>query len=321
MATTKKATPKVAKEEKDEKKDDNNITCLTCGFEGKPNYFYKHRNHLIDSKYSICKNCASREANQSMEDLHEVLRTLNMPFIPELYKECEGKENPFGNYLLLIGNPKKKYDNGKSMSELVYVDSPTHSEIDDVDNYIFNNDEKLGELYSLFGTVWGKNELLAMNRELDEMIIQYGGSRDDIAIVDLYSEIIQTKWLSKKAYNGNDIANGEKLSKLRQKLLKDNGLSLQEMKDKQTNSSFGIEVDYAEDEPIIPNKKYFDIDGINFMFQKFIKHMERFIKADKSPVDEDYEEMQEYVDTHDDYFEENNDDDEDIKNNEENSTE
>ena len=36
--------------------------------------------------------------------------------------------------------------------------------------------------------------------------------------------------------------------------------------------------------------------------------MERFIKADKSPVDADYEEMQGYVDTHDEYFEENNDD-------------
>ena len=30
------------------------------------------------------------------------------------------------------------------------------------------------------------------------MIIQYGGSRDDLAIIDLYSEIVQTKWLSKK---------------------------------------------------------------------------------------------------------------------------
>ena len=65
-----------------------------------------------------------------------------------------------------------------------------------------------------------KKKLLAMNRELDEMIIQYGGSRDDLAIIDLYSEIVQTKWLSKKAYNANDILNGEKLSKLRQNLLK-----------------------------------------------------------------------------------------------------
>jgi len=304
MATTKKATPK---------KEEELTTCVLCGFQGKYTYFYKNRNSLLDEHYSLCKNCATREGNQSIERMHEVLRLLNIPFIPELIKESEGKDNMFGNYLLLVNNPKKKYDNGKLMSELVYNDSPNFEQVEDVDSYIFANNEKLGELYSLFGTTWNKEELIAMNHELDEMVIQYGGSREDLAIRDLYSEIIQTKWLSKKAYNANDIANGEKLSKLRQKLLNDNGLSLQDMKEKQNNQSFGVEIDYAEDEPIIPNKKYHDVDGINFMFGKFIKHMERFIKADKSPVDVDYEEMQEYVDTHDEYFEEDTDD-EDLEN-------
>lgn len=305
MATAKKATPK---------KDEELTTCVLCNFQGKPTYFYKNRNSLLDEHYSLCKNCATREGNQSIERMHEVLRLLNIPFIPELIKESEGKDNMFGNYLLLVNNPKKKYDNGKLMSELVYNDSPSFEQVEDVESYIYASNEKLGELYSLFGTTWNRDELVAMNRELDEMIIQYGGSRDDLAIIDLYSEIVQTKWLSKKAYNANDILNGEKLSKLRQNLLKNNGLSLQDMKEKANNTSFGVEIDYAEDEPIIPSKKYFDIDGINFMFEKFIKHMERFIKADKSPVDADYEEMQEYVDTHDEYFEENNDD-EDLENN------
>ena len=292
MATSKKATPK----------QEELTTCVLCGFQGKPTYFYKHRNSLLDEHYSLCKNCATREGNISIERMQEVLRLLNIPFIPELIKESEGKENLFGNYLLLVNNPKKKYDNGKNMSDLVYSDSPTHEEITDVDSYIFANNEKIGHLYSLFGSTWKKEELLAMNKELDEMIVQYGGSRDDMVVVDLYSEIIQTKWLSKRAYNENDITNGEKLSKLRQKLLKDNGLSLQEMKEKANNTSFGCEIDYAEDEPIIPNKKYFDIDGINFMFNKFIKHMERLIGTDKSSIDDDYEEMAEYVDTHPEYF-------------------
>jgi len=305
MATAKKATPK---------KEEELTTCVLCGFQGKITYFYKNRNTLLDEHYSLCKNCATREGNINIERTQEVLRLLNIPFIPELYKESEGKENVFGNYLLLVNNPKKKYDNGKNMSDLVYSDSPTHEEITDVDSYIFANNEKIGDLYSLFGSTWKKQELLAMNKELDEMIVQYGGSRDDMAVVDLYSEVIQAKWLSKKAYNENDIKNGKAMSELRQKLLKDNGLLLQDMKEKQNSQSFGVEIDYAEDEPIIPNKKYFDVDGINFMFQKFIKHMERFIKADKSPVDADYEEMQEYVDTHDEYFEENNDD-EDLENN------
>ncbi len=298
MATAKKATPK---------KEEDLIICVLCGLEAKPTYFYKNRNSLLDEHYSLCKNCATREGNSSIERMHEVLRLLNIPFIPELIKESEGKENLFGNYLLLVNNPKKKYDNGKNMSNLVYSDSPMHEEITDVDSYIFANNEKIGHLYSLFGSTWKKEELLAMNKELDEMIVQYGGSRDDMAVVDLYSEVIQAKWLSKKAYNENDIKNGKAMSELRQKLLKDNGLLLQDMKEKQNSQSFGVEIDYAEDEPIIPNKKYFDIDGINFMFQKFIKHMERFVKIDKSPVDEDYEEMQNYVETHPEYFDDSND--------------
>ena len=276
-------------------------TCLICDSEMKSDKFYKHRNKLISDKYSICKNCAIREANKSVEDMHNILRILDISFIPELYKECEGKENPFGHYLLLMGNPKKRFDNGKLYSELTYSDSPTCQQVTDIDNYIFANNEKLGELYSLFGTTWSKEELLAMNKELDDMLVQYGGSRDNLSTLDLYSEIIQTKWLSKRAYNSNDIANGEKLSKLRQKLLKDNGLTLQDMKDKNNNEALGQKIDLAEDRPIVPNKKYYDIDGIWYMFQKLIKHMERFRSIDKSSVDEDYEEMQEYVDNHPHY--------------------
>ncbi len=279
-------------------------TCLICDSEMKSGKFYKHRNKFISDKYSICRNCATRESNKNIESMHDILRLLDIPFIPELYKECEGKENIFGHYLLLIGNPKKRFDNGKLYSELTYSDSPTLQQITDIDSYIFSNNEKLGELYSLFGTTWNKEELLAMNKELDDMLIQYGGSRDNLSTIDLYSEIIQTKWLSKRAYNNNDITNGEKLSKLRQKILKDNGLTLQDIKDKSNNTSFGVEIDYAEDEPIIPNKKYYDIDGIGFMFKKLIKHMERFRNIDKSSVDDDYKEMQDYVDTHKNYREE-----------------
>ena len=42
MATAKKATPK---------KDEELTTCVLCGLEAKPTYFYKNRNSLLDEHY------------------------------------------------------------------------------------------------------------------------------------------------------------------------------------------------------------------------------------------------------------------------------
>ncbi len=293
--TAKKSTTKA-------KVEDSKI-CLLCDSEMKSDKFYKHRNKLISDKFSLCKNCATREASVSIEKMHDVLRLLDIAFIPELYKECEGKESPFTHYLLLMNNPKKKHGDGKLFTDLHYEDSPTLQQITDVDSFIITNNEKLGELYTLFGTTWSKEELSAMNKELEKMLIQYGGSKEDMVVIDVYSEIIRTKWLSMRAYNNNDAKTGRELSETRQKLLKANGLTLQDIKDKSQTESLGVKIDLAEDRPIIPNKKYYDIDGIMFMWEKFIKHMQRFLKIEKSPVEEDYEEMQDYVDTHTHYSE------------------
>lgn len=287
------------------KKPKNAKVCLHCGLESIAEAnFYKSRNKIIDSDvYSICKNCASRLGNTDIETFHEVLMVLNIPFIPDDYKRAEGKDNPFGHYMLLLNNPRKRNDVGRFYNELTYADSPTREQITDVDEYIYSNIENLGDLISLFGNTWTSEELISMNKELEEMIVQYGGSKEDLATVDLYSELVLCKWLSRRAYNNNDMKTGNDMSKMRATLLKNNGLTLQDVRDKNNLDSLGIKIDLAEDRPIVPNKKYHDVDGIWYMFKKLIKHMERFIGADKSSVDDDYAEMQEYVDTHEHYSE------------------
>ena len=57
-----------------------------CGFEGKDTYFfYKHRNKLLDEKYSLCKNLCYKRMNESIEKFHEVLRLLNIGLLYQNY--------------------------------------------------------------------------------------------------------------------------------------------------------------------------------------------------------------------------------------------
>lgn len=271
---------------------------MHCGFESTvENNFYKHRSKIIDQDiYSICKNCGTRLGNTDIETLHKLLMILDIPFIPDDYKRSEGKDNQFGHYMLLVNNPKRKYENGKDYIDLTYSDSPQLRQVKDVDEYIYEEViDEMGDLVGLFGDTWTADELKQMSKELDEMVFQYGGKREDIASVDLYSEIILLKWLSRRAFNAGDAKTGNDLSKTRATLLKNNKMTLQDVKDKDNQDSLSLKIDMAEDRPIVPDKKYHDVDGINFMHKMLIKHMERFIGANKSSVDEDYEEMNRYV--------------------------
>lgn len=298
MATKNKTT-----QSQTEKTTDNKI-CLICSSELKDKDFYKNRSVIIDNRFSICKNCACREANVGIKETHAVLRLLDIPFLPEVYKECEGNDNVFSRYMLLINNPRKKHEDGRTLSELHYDDSPTLNEIIDVNEYIYKSDEQLYELKMLFGNNWNKNELIMMDKELNEMIVQYGGKREDMATMDLYCELIRLKWLARKQMDNGEIKTGKELVAERNKMLKENGMTVQAMREKSSNESFGVEIDYSEEEPIIPQKKYSDIDGVWFMFKKLITHMERFRGLNKSDVDDDYKDLAEYMSTHDNYREE-----------------
>lgn len=294
--TTKKTTS--------DKVEKNLKTCLVCSSEMKELGFYKSRNHVIDSRFSVCKNCACRVGNIDISSMHRILMLLDVPFLPELFKEIESEDNKFSAYMVRVNNPRKKYDDGRRLLELRYNDSPTLQQVTDVDSYIYANDEQLYDLKMLFGNTWGKEELIMMNKELDEMIIQYGGKCEDMATMDLYCELIRLKWMARKQMDNNEIKTGKELIAERNKMLKENGMTVQAMRDKTNNESFGVEIDYSEYEPIIPDKKYHDCDGLWFMFKKLIEHMERFRGMNKKDVQDDYEEMAEYMKDHPEHMEE-----------------
>lgn len=277
-------------------------SCLICSSEMKDSEFYKSRNTIIDDRYSVCKQCACREGNHSFDRMHKVLFLLNIPFLPELIKEVEGTDNMFSQYMLRINNPKKKYEDGRKLSELTYDDSPTLERVTDVDSYIYTTDEQMSDLKDIFGDWWKKEQLLAMNKELDKMFIEHGGDRSNLGMLDLYGEIITLKWLSRERFSHGDSKEGKALSETRQKLLKDNGMNVQALKEKKSNDSIGERIDWVEWEPIIPKKKYYDIDGIMFMWQKLIDQIARFVGVNKKPVDEDAKEMIEYVEKNKDTY-------------------
>lgn len=292
---TKTSTSKVEKQLK---------TCLICSSEMKDVEFYKSRSEIIDNRFSICKNCACRIANNSMQGFHKILMYLDIPFLPELYKEVEGEANIFSAYMLRVNNPKKKYEDGRKLSELKYDDSPTLEQVVDVDTYIYASDEQMSDLKDIFGDWWQKEQLFAMNKKLDKMFLQYGGDRDDMPKMDLYCEIIRLEFMSMARYANGDMKEGKALSDARQKLLKDNGMNVQAMRDKKNNDSIGERIDWVEYEPILPSKKYYDIDGIMFMWQKLIDQLCRFKGWNKKPVDDDAKEMIDYMNKNGNFYEE-----------------
>lgn len=275
-------------------------TCVFCSSDLKRDSFYKSRNRLLDAHFSLCKGCACREANDSIEGFHDVLRLLDVPFIPEIYKDCEATDNTFSAYMLRINNPKK-YVGGKKISELHYIDSPDANAIMDVDGYIYKTDEELAELKDLFGSWWTREQLIAMNKELDKMFIQYGGDRENLPALELYCELITLKWLSRKNFEEGNIKEGKQLSDARQARLKDNKMNVSALKDKRENDSFGVKIDHVEYEPILPSKKYYDIDGIGFMWERMLGQLLRFVGVNKTPIEKDALEMIEYVEKHPDY--------------------
>lgn len=272
--------------------------CTNCSSEMVDNSFYSDKNPLINNEDAgLCKNCAIRAANEGMEGLHLVLQTLNRPFLPEVWDELDGN---FEEYMKRITNVKKKYVDGNLICEMTYKDSPGVPVVTDVSAYMNASDDDVAELATIFGDEFEAKTLLAMDRELDNMIIQLGGSRDDFTTMDLYPELIRMKYLERDLTKKGDHNAASKVKTERNKMLKDNGLTISAMKDKKEERDLSELIDVYEDEPIIPDKKFQDCRGILKMMDYLVEQMRRFGGHSKKPIVEDYNELKEYFDTNTD---------------------
>ncbi|MGL6175199.1 MAG: hypothetical protein ACRC1P_11395 [Cellulosilyticaceae bacterium] len=269
--------------------------CISCSSELVESSFYSDKNLLInDTDAGLCKQCSIRTANEGMEGLHLVLQTLNRPFLPEVWDELDGN---FEEYMKRITNVKKKYVDGNLICEMTYKDSPSMNIVTDTNAYKNISDEDVVELADIFGDEFEAKILLAMNRDLDNMIIQLGGSRDDFTTMDLYPELIRMKYLERELTKKGDHNSASKVKAERNKMLRDNGLTASAIKEKKQDKDLSELIDVYEDEPIIPDKKFQDCRGILKMMDYLVEQMRRFGGYSKKPILEDYDELKEYFDT------------------------
>lgn len=287
MVTKKATSEKVDKPMK--------TTCINCKSEVRKDLSYMSRNPLISEPYTLCKACSQKIANESMDGMHNVLRILDIPFIPEVYKNVEACENMFSDYMIRLNNPRKKYDNGKTYLELGYADSPTYNVVTNIDSYLVQNDDNLRAYRRRWGKNWTSEDYDDMEVELKDMITQYGDNNNDLATINTYVEIIRTKKLMINAYDSNELTKGKDLSARLSALMKEANLQVVDQKNKDDEFRLGVEIDYAEDEPIIDIPMYKDLDRFEYYWKTFIvKHFARFIGQDKSKVESDLSDMEEY---------------------------
>lgn len=277
------------------KSDTLTHVCVCCGYSKRADQVYVSRNKLMDSMFSICKPCATKEAGESIEGFHRVLMLLDIPFLPQVYELCQDDPAPFSSYVKRLGNPNKRDENGNRYQDLRYADSPSFEQCVDIKKFERYTDDDYLELEKRFGDWWTKEQLYLMAQELAEMFTQYGGSSNDLAYLNLYCEVITLKWMAREQLKKGDTQRATSLLDQRQKLLKSNGLTLQDIETKKRDDSFGERIDWAEWEPIYPDKKYYDVDGIEFMWKKLISQLLRFVGVNKSPVTQEAIEMIDFV--------------------------
>ena len=94
--------------------------CVICGKEKRSNQLLRHKNLLLDTSFSICRDCANMVADFSNEDsVIEMAQFANIPFVKNLYIDVKRtSKNPnFGEYLKKIA----PYKNFKTFSDSVFT--------------------------------------------------------------------------------------------------------------------------------------------------------------------------------------------------------
>lgn len=86
--------------------------CVICGKEKRSNQLLRHKNLLLDDKFSICRDCANEVADFDKEEsVIEMAQLANLPFVKNLYIDVKrNSKNPdFGKYLKKLA-PYKKFE-------------------------------------------------------------------------------------------------------------------------------------------------------------------------------------------------------------------
>lgn len=250
-------------------------TCLKCGNDYAVSSFYSHRNPLLHERFGFCKKCVKGNVDlNDMETLYNFLRTMDIPYLKEFWKQANDAENE------TIGTYLKNLNSLKQNKELRFRDSDditgktNKAELVDIDTDFELTDEIIKK--------WGRNLELEDYIFLEEEFENLGGNEADTTIQErLFKNMAKTQWMANKAYEEGDHGKYEKMMKTLSTQMQDANIKPVQVKSASEDGGFrswGEIVKMIEEtEPISEQQDEFkDVDGIyKYIDRWFITQMKR----------------------------------------------
>lgn len=250
-------------------------TCLKCGNDYAVSSFYSHRNPLLHERFGFCKKCVKGNVDlNDMETLYNFLRTMDIPYLKEFWKQAnDAEQETIGTYL-------KNLNSLRQNKELRFKDSDditgktNKAELVDIDTDFELTNEVIKK--------WGRNLELEDYIFLEEEFENLGGDEAETTIQErLFKNMAKTQWMANKAYEEGDHGKYEKMMKTLSTQMQDANIKPVQVKSASEDGGFrswGEIVKMIEEtEPISDQQDEFkDADGIyKYIDRWFITQMKR----------------------------------------------
>lgn len=250
-------------------------TCLKCGNDYAVSSFYSHRNPLLNERFGFCKKCVKGNVDlNDMETLYNFLRTMDIPYLKEFWKQANDADNE------TIGTYLKNLNSLRQNKELRFKDSDditgrtNKAELFDIDDDFEVTDEVLKR--------WGRNlekpDYLFLEEEFDRL----GGYEAETTIQEsICKNMARTQWMGNKALEEGDHNKYEKMMKTLSTQMQDANIKPVQVKSASEDGalkSWGEWVKLIEEtEPVSDQQEEFqDVDGIyKYIDRWFIVQLKR----------------------------------------------
>lgn len=278
-----------------------NKTCIICGetksSSSTNNKFYANRNKLINDNFSICKECIENIGLENrIEDIHLLLRLMDIPFLPEKWDDCTSKDNTLIAYM---GNkgvnlPKVKYKD-KVLNEMHYIDSPNFNQVENILEFLILSSEEKMKNIERWGEAFTDSECYKMNKSVENNIEVTG--RDDYQSIKSFERLARAEVQLDRAYaNSNfkptDIKSAEDVLNT---VMKQAGLAFEQLTKTNSDSTLGTDIrDVIENYEPMPEalEPFDDVDRIGKYISRFLtKPLLRSIGRDNSDIKDEYEDI------------------------------
>lgn len=277
-------------------------SCLICGHEkpssGSNNKFYKHWNKYINDDNGFCKQCIEEIGNlNDIKEVHRLLRLMDMPFIPSKWDNCTKSENTLVAYIGSgkgLNNPNANVD-GVKICEMRYEDSPSVSQVEDVETFLVSSDSEKLENINKWGENYSQAEYMKMNMSVENNIKVTG--RDDYQSLRGFERVARAEVERDRAYANPSLKPNDKKSAEDNvtNMMKQAGLAYD-----QVSRSVGDSVLSEDIKTIIENYDpvpvaqglFADVDGIGRYIERFLLiPLKRAMGKDMSKTKDDFEEI------------------------------